>query len=369
MNEFENWEIKRRTHQFEVHEKQWREYTIDTSCKICYTPRRKTTEKFKQFWEWYQDIIPAVEYTGATEQYFDRLIREENEKKSVVLVNQLIESVRYNLKPILTLLQIKSEILTILVASKRFTLSQEETLFNYQALVESQSDKSNKNSSPELQVSPQRESPKQKSRENSPPVEKEEDNIENDLLVQQVNKILREAANILDEDTNSKEESITTGSNSESEKEINLEDSEPEIEQETNLEENSDSGNETTTNKSNTGSEEENMGITNQEMRDIFQTFMGVDGAHLTNLAIGLNNATAMNQEVRNEVRNLVTGQANRSGKIVEAPTFSGKEDEDPHEWITMFNQAFTTNGWREGNNQERKIAIAAEYLKDAAQD
>ncbi len=119
MNEFENWEIKRRTHQYEAHEKQWREYIVDTSCTICYAPRRKTTEKFKQFWEWYQDIIPAVEYSGATEQYFDRLIREENEKKSVVLVNRLIESIRYNLKPRLTLLQIKSEILTILVASKR----------------------------------------------------------------------------------------------------------------------------------------------------------------------------------------------------------------------------------------------------------
>src|SRR6266496_4148972 len=338
MNEFENWKIKKRTHKFETHEKQWREYTIDTSCTICYTPRRKTTEKFRQFWEWYQDIVPAVEYSGATEQYFDRLIREENEKKSVVLVNQLIESVRYNLKPRLTLLQIKSEILTILVTSERFTLSWEEALYNYQALIESQSDKSNKNSSPELQVSSQRESPKQKSRENSPPVEKEEDIIENDPLVQQVNKILREAANILDEDTNSKEESITTGSNSESEKEINLEDSEPEVEQKINLEENTDSGDEITTNKSNTESEEENMGITNQEMRKIFQTFIGVDGAHLTNLAVGLNNAINMNREVRDEVQNLITSQANRSDKIVEVPTFSGKEDKDPHEWITMFN-------------------------------
>src|SRR6266542_6729730 len=118
MNEFENWEIKRRTHQFEAHEKQWREYTIDTSCTVCYTQRRKSTEKFDQFWEWYQDIVPAVEYSGATEQFFDRLIIEKNEKKSVVLVNRLIESVRYNLKSRLTLLQIKSEILTILVTSE-----------------------------------------------------------------------------------------------------------------------------------------------------------------------------------------------------------------------------------------------------------
>ena len=97
-------------------------------------------------------------------------------------------------------------------------------------MVDSQNNKSNKNSSLELQVSPQRGSPKQKSGENSPPVEKEEDFIEDDPLIQQVNKILREAADILDEDTNSKEESITTGSNLESKKEINLEDSEPRVE-------------------------------------------------------------------------------------------------------------------------------------------
>ena len=70
----------------------------------------------------YQDIVPAVEYSGETEQYFDRLIIEGNENTSVVLVNQLIESVRYNLKPRSTLLQIKSEILTILIASERYTL-------------------------------------------------------------------------------------------------------------------------------------------------------------------------------------------------------------------------------------------------------
>ncbi len=96
---------------------------------------------------------------------------------------------------------------------------------------------------------------------------------------------------------------------------------------------------------------------------------MGVDGVHLTNLAAGLTNAINMNWEVKDEVRNLITGQANRSGKIVEVPTFSGREDEDPYEWITMFNQAFTTNGWREGDNQERKIAIAAGHLKGVAQD
>ena len=42
-----------------------------------------------------------------------------------------------------------------------------------------------------------------------------------------------------------------------------------------------------------------------------FYTFMGTGGAHLTNLTVGLNNATAMNREVKDEVQNLITGQAN----------------------------------------------------------
>ncbi len=84
--------------------------------------------------------------------------------------------------------------------------------------------------------------------------------------------------------------------------------------------------------------------LNNDQMRALFETFMGAGGAYLTNLATGLTNTTNMNREVRDEVRNLITGQANRGGKIVEAPTFSGKKDEDPHEWITMFNQTFATN-------------------------
>jgi hypothetical protein len=77
-----------------------------------------------------------------------------------------------------------------------------------------------------------------------------------------------------------------------------------------------------------------------------------------------------MTQETRDAVNNLTTAQgAARTGKIVEPPTYHGRDDEDPHEWITMFDQAFTTNGWQEGNNQTRKIAIAAGYLRDSAQD
>ena len=100
---------------------------------------------------------------------------------------------------------------------------------------------------------------------------------------------------------------MTTESNSENGEEINLEENEPEVEQEINTE----SGDKITTNESNIESEEENMVITNDEMHTLFTTFMEARGAHLTNLAIGLKNATAINWEVRNKVQNLITGQAN----------------------------------------------------------
>ena len=45
--------------------------------------------------------------------------------------------------------------------------------------------------------------------------------------------------------------------------------------------------------------------------------------------------------------------------------TFHGRDDEDPHEWIELFNQAATTNRWPDN----QKLAIAAGYLRDAAHD
>src|SRR5579862_8438714 len=81
-------------------------------------------------------------------------------------------------------------------------------------------------------------------------------------------------------------------------------------------------------------------------------------------------NIGALMDQQTDAINNLVAAQNNRShGKIVEPPIFYGRDDEDPHRWLELFDQAFTTNGWQPGNNQTRKIQIAAGYLRDAAFD
>ena len=108
-----------------------------------------------------------------------------------------------------------------------------------------------------------------------------------------------------------------------------------------------------------------NMGITNQEMQAIFNGAFWVDinnpnnhGA-ITRLLLG-------QQTAINELR---TATQNRSTKVVEVNTYHGRDDEDPYEWLQLFEQAHTTNGWPEGNNGTRKVQYAAGFLRDAAQD
>jgi hypothetical protein len=107
------------------------------------------------------------------------------------------------------------------------------------------------------------------------------------------------------------------------------------------------------------------MGITRDEMQTIFNAAFNVDATvpanngAITNLLIGQQNA----------INQLRTATQNRGNKIVDVNTFHGKDNEDPHEWLQLFNQAHETNGWPEGNNGMRKVQIAAGYLREAAQD
>ena len=54
-----------------------------------------------------------------------------------------------------------------------------------------------------------------------------------------------------------------------------------------------------------------------------------------------------------------------RELSLVKIEPFKGYKNKDPHEWIKLFNHAFIANNWP--NN--RKIQIAAGFLKDAALD
>ena len=105
-------------------------------------------------------------------------------------------------------------------------------------------------------------------------------------------------------------------------------------------------------------------GITANQMQGIFNAAFQLDqdpnnNGTITNLLLG-------QQAAINELR---TATQNRSTKIVDVNTFHGREDEDPYEWLQLFEQAHTTNGWPEGNLGMRKVQYAAGFLRDAAQD
>jgi hypothetical protein len=87
------------------------------------------------------------------------------------------------------------------------------------------------------------------------------------------------------------------------------------------------------------------------DLRTVMEGVFGTGGVNITNLTTQLTNTAAANQP--------------RELSLVKVDPFYGKDDEDPHEWIDLFNQAATANQWAAG----RKVAIAAGYLKEAAHD
>src|SRR5437868_6815928 len=76
-------------------------------------------------------------------------------------------------------------------------------------------------------------------------------------------------------------------------------------------------------------------GITHDQMTDLMQ---GVFGAHGENIR-----------------------------PIMRVKEFSGKDDEDPHEWCAEFEKACAANGWTGNDNNVRRKDIAASYLRENA--
>jgi hypothetical protein len=104
------------------------------------------------------------------------------------------------------------------------------------------------------------------------------------------------------------------------------------------------------------------MAISNDQMTAIFRSVFGVDGADWKG---AFNNLQTASTETRDAVRALQVANANRAARIVDVPSFRGRDDEDPYEWIQVFLQAQATNGWHD----DRRVPIAAGHLKDAAHD
>ena len=90
-------------------------------------------------------------------------------------------------------------------------------------------------------------------------------------------------------------------------------------------------------------------GVNNLQLQAILQAIFGPNGQ----------NIVALTQQLQ------VQQPAPRELTLVEVKPFYGEDDEDPHEWIELFNQAATANQWQDN----RKVAIAAGLLRDAAHD
>ena len=89
-------------------------------------------------------------------------------------------------------------------------------------------------------------------------------------------------------------------------------------------------------------------GANNLQLQAILQAIFGQNGQNITNLT-----------------QQLQQPHVPRELTLVKVEPFYGKDDEDPHEWIELFNQAATANRWPDN----RKVAIAAGLLRDAAHD
>ncbi|CAB4415083.1 unnamed protein product [Rhizophagus irregularis] len=79
------------------------------------------------------------------------------------------------------------------------------------------------------------------------------------------------------------------------------------------------------------------------------------------------NNITTALQNNLNAINALTVANQNRitSKVAVDVLFFCGRDDEDPYEWCRLFKAAFAANGWPDN----RKIALAAGFLKEAARD
>src|SRR5437667_9077196 len=87
-------------------------------------------------------------------------------------------------------------------------------------------------------------------------------------------------------------------------------------------------------------------GMNPQQLQTVLQTIFGNKRQ----------NITALTQQLQ------IQQPAPRELTLIKIEPFYGKDEEDPHEWVELFNQAATANRWPDN----RKVAIAAESLRDA---
>src|SRR5215213_2424731 len=98
------------------------------------------------------------------------------------------------------------------------------------------------------------------------------------------------------------------------------------------------------------------MALTQEQLRTVLTNVLGQHGLNINrtyqDLATAIQNMPAPVNAPQREL------------SIVKIADFSGKDDEDSHEWMNKFERAATANQWAQ---DARKLAIVTGYMKDAA--
>jgi hypothetical protein len=315
---------------------QMREEEDQEQIEIMTTEKEQIVEeKFTLFWEWYQTITTAQSYSPEVKESFGKLLDLEAEitdmsnREARMHLNRVVKRTAYQNNDYITT-DLIMQIIDRFIYSKNFKYNHEETEENRRQIL-----KSSKENTPE-------ESPDEISPEKTPEILSP---IPSETKEHQSNEDIDE------------------------ELDINTPHFPPEVE-------NSDTEELTINNPEETNfnpilppqPENNNLNMDQNQFKEVMVQLYGADPADNTNQTP--RNIGAVMDAQTNAINNLINAHNNRNGgKIVEPPAFYGRDDEDPHRWLELFEQAFDTNGWRDGNEQQRKIQIVAGYLRDAAFD
>ena len=110
------------------------------------------------------------------------------------------------------------------------------------------------------------------------------------------------------------------------------------------------------------------MGISNAQMIALFRAAFG-DHPNNQDLPANFSDEMTNRLDANTAAITALTNVNNNRpiGKVIDIPLFHGNDDEDPDEWVQLFEQAHQANGW--SNGDARKIALAAGHFRDAARD
>src|SRR5436190_3133736 len=128
----------------------------DLSCRTCYPVYETANEQFRNFWEWYQGITSARQFSGNAVTTFENLMRQNTENilegRETSTINALMYSIQYQNNSGLTMTEIRARITNMIVISEKFTRDMEEAAESYKT-------KSSEEESSSKEESPRKNSP------------------------------------------------------------------------------------------------------------------------------------------------------------------------------------------------------------------